>query len=189
MPGRRRDPDVHRAILAAAEELLNELGYHRVTMDRIAERAGVGKMTLYRWWPNKAAVVTEAVRSKLSPTGTPDAGDVTQDANEQLNALLAVLTAHGGPSVVANAMSTRGEAGRDDLRDILRPWFESIVTILDRAVTRGQLPADFPVEITANKWIGYALYRVVFLQEEVASEQVSMLVSSDIAGAAAGAGG
>lgn len=64
--GPRRDPEAHEAVLAAARELVAELGYKGVTMDRIASRAGVARMTVYRWWPNKAAVITEAVADRLA---------------------------------------------------------------------------------------------------------------------------
>jgi AcrR family transcriptional regulator len=176
--GPKRDPEAYRAALAAAEELLAEIGYHRVTMERIAERSGVAKMTLYRWWPNKAAVITDAVRDSLAPDGTADTGKAARDVEEQLGALMKVVTRYGDASVVASAMSSRGDAGRADLRDILHPWFESLVAILERAVTRGEIPADFPVAITARSWIGYVLYRSVFQLEKITTEELATLASS-----------
>ncbi|MBL7255631.1 TetR/AcrR family transcriptional regulator [Paractinoplanes lichenicola] len=172
MPGRKRDPRAQAAALAAAEELLNEVGYHRVTMERIAERSGVAKMTLYRWWPNKAAIVTDAVRGKLAPAELPDTGSLEGDLLAQLEALLGALTRYGDASVVAGAMSSRGEAGRADLRDILHPWFEGLVTILER---RGD--PSLPVTLIAQSWVGYVVYRVVFLQEEVTREDLSRLIA------------
>ena len=173
MAGRKRDPRAQQAALTAAEELLNEIGFHRVTMERIAERSGVAKMTLYRWWPNKAAVITDAVRDRLAPTATPDTGSVAGDAQAQLEALLGALTRFGDASVVAGAMSSRGEAGRTDLRDILHPWFDSLVTLLER----GGLPAGFPVTLTAQAWVGYVVYRVVFLQEEITPDDLRLLIT------------
>ncbi|MBM2615796.1 TetR/AcrR family transcriptional regulator [Actinoplanes sp. LDG1-06] len=172
MAGRKRDPRAQAAALAAAEELLTEVGYHSVTMEKIAERSGVAKMTLYRWWPNKAAIVTDAVRAKLAPTAVPDTGSLADDLHTQLEALLGTLTRYGDASVVAGAMSSRGEAGRADLRDILHPWLEGLVTILER-----HRSADFPAELTAQSWVGYVLYRVVFLQEEVSAHDLRTLVA------------
>lgn len=168
--GPKRDPEAHRAILVAAEQLLNEIGYHRVTMERIAERSGVGKMTLYRWWPNKAAVVTDAVRDSLSPSRTPMTGDVAADAIEQLRGLVGALTRYGDASVVAAAMSSRGEAGRADLRDILQPWLAGLVAILEQ-------DGD-GVEMTAQAWLGYVVYRIVFLQEEITGDDLIRLVAA-----------
>ncbi|MFF0375846.1 TetR/AcrR family transcriptional regulator [Actinoplanes missouriensis] len=178
--GRKRDPQAHAAVLTAAEELLNEIGYHRVTMERIAERSGVAKMTLYRWWPNKAAVVTDAVRSRLAPLSTPDLGTVMADAHTQLEAMLGTLTKYGDASVVAGAMSSRGEAGVADLRDILHPWFEGLAEILERGIRREQLPPGFPVTVTAHAWMGYLVYRVVFLQEQISGSDLRVLIGQTV---------
>ncbi|MEV0068600.1 TetR/AcrR family transcriptional regulator [Amycolatopsis sp. NPDC050768] len=56
----RRNPQTHRAILDAAWDLTAAGGWAAVSVDAIAARAGVGKRTVYRWWPSKAAVVLEA---------------------------------------------------------------------------------------------------------------------------------
>ena len=58
--GRRRSERSHEAILAATQRLLLERGYRELTIEGIAARAGVGKQTIYRWWPSKAALVLEA---------------------------------------------------------------------------------------------------------------------------------
>ncbi|MFI5932138.1 TetR/AcrR family transcriptional regulator [Actinoplanes sp. NPDC051494] len=179
-PGRKRDPQARQSALTAAEDLVNELGFHKVTMERIAERSGVAKMTLYRWWPNKAAIITDALRDGLAPAGIADTGTVAGDANTQLAALTELLTRHGGPSVVAAAMSSQGEAGRAELRDLLQPWSASLVTIIDRAVTRGELPTGFPVTLTVQAWMGYVVYRIVFLQEEIPAADLAVLVTQAV---------
>lgn len=59
-PGRPRNPATQEAILAASLRLTGRVGYARLTMEGIAAEAGVGKQTVYRWWPSRAAVVLEA---------------------------------------------------------------------------------------------------------------------------------
>ena len=56
----RRSERSRRAILDAARELVSEVGYAKVSIEAIAARAGVGKQTIYRWWPSKGAVVFDA---------------------------------------------------------------------------------------------------------------------------------
>ncbi|MEV8422502.1 TetR/AcrR family transcriptional regulator [Streptomyces niveus] len=56
----RRSEKSRRAIYAAALSLVGENGYAKTTIEGIAARAGVGKQTIYRWWPSKAAVLLEA---------------------------------------------------------------------------------------------------------------------------------
>ncbi|GAB3885912.1 hypothetical protein GCM10027612_22110 [Microbispora bryophytorum subsp. camponoti] len=57
---RRRSETSRRAILTAAFELVGEVGYAKLSIEGIAARAGVGKQTIYRWWPSKGAVLFDA---------------------------------------------------------------------------------------------------------------------------------
>src|SRR5438105_136807 len=68
--GRPRDPGTRKRILSAASHLLDEGGLTAVTMEAIAARAGVGKPTLYREWPNAHAVAMSAFleRARAAPT-------------------------------------------------------------------------------------------------------------------------
>jgi AcrR family transcriptional regulator len=62
----------HDDILAAARAVVDEHGYEAATMEAIAVAAGVGKPTLYRWWPNRAALVHEALVAQVLPTEVTD---------------------------------------------------------------------------------------------------------------------
>src|SRR6266436_5301783 len=64
--GRPRDQEARNAILRASLSLVKKFGYRSLTIDKIAQRAGTGKTTIYRWWPSKAAVVAEAFLSYIS---------------------------------------------------------------------------------------------------------------------------
>jgi AcrR family transcriptional regulator len=65
--GRPRSPKIHHAVLAAAAKLVLADGFGTLTMDAIAAEAGVGRMTLYRRWPNKAAIVMDAFVARVDP--------------------------------------------------------------------------------------------------------------------------
>jgi len=74
-PGRPRDEAVRRRILSAARDLLEEVGFAQVTCEAIADCSGTSKTTIYRWWPNKAAVLLDAFVEAVSPelpAGYPD---------------------------------------------------------------------------------------------------------------------
>ncbi|WP_149182056.1 TetR/AcrR family transcriptional regulator [Streptomyces sp. TRM49041] len=85
----RRSERSRRAIFDAALALVGEAGYARTTVEGIAARAGVGKQTIYRWWPSKAAVLLDAYldlaeqgRKALggdAAPGIPDTGDLAAD--------------------------------------------------------------------------------------------------------------
>ena len=65
--GRPRNPRVQQAILKAAADLVLESGFKSLSIDAIAGRAGVGRMTIYRRWPNKAAIVMDAFVARVDP--------------------------------------------------------------------------------------------------------------------------
>lgn len=65
--GRPRSEAGKRAILQAAVDLLEQREFPRITAEAIAGRAGVSKATLYRWWPNKAAVIMDAFLQITAP--------------------------------------------------------------------------------------------------------------------------
>ena len=65
--GRPRSPRIQSAILKAAVDLVLESGFKALSMDAIAGRAGVGRMTIYRRWPNKAAIIMDAFVGRVDP--------------------------------------------------------------------------------------------------------------------------
>src|SRR2546423_1037122 len=87
--GRPRDPGVDVAIRTATVDLLGEIGYARLTMDEVAVRAGVAKASLYLRWPNKVALVADALqqRARTVPE-VPDTGTLPADMRVFLTALL-----------------------------------------------------------------------------------------------------
>jgi AcrR family transcriptional regulator len=83
--GRPRSEEARRAVLDAAKRLTIRDGYHAVTIKGIAEEAGVGRQTIYRWWTTKAAIVLEAIRGFAEHAARPP---LTGDAERDLRALL-----------------------------------------------------------------------------------------------------
>lgn len=95
---RRRGPALDEAIFQAVLDELAEVGYARLTMEGVAQRARAGKASLYRRWPTRIELVMDAVYSRLpDPSAPPDTGSLRGD-------LLALLR--------ANAEALAGPAGR-----------------------------------------------------------------------------
>ncbi|MFD4243153.1 TetR/AcrR family transcriptional regulator [Streptomyces sp. NPDC058525] len=105
---RRRGKALDDAILHATLDELTEVGYANLTMERVAERAGTGKASLYRRWPSRIELAYDAVRHALPDlTSPPDTGSLRGD-------LLALMRA------MAHAMDgPTGEAIRGLLSDAL----------------------------------------------------------------------
>ncbi len=91
----RRSERSRQAILTAALDLVEEAGYARTSIEGIAARAGVGKQTIYRWWPSKGAVLLDALLvpsegdEGLEPL--PDTGDLAADLKLVLRATVEEL--------------------------------------------------------------------------------------------------
>ncbi|MBD3143989.1 TetR/AcrR family transcriptional regulator [Microbispora bryophytorum] len=92
---RRRSETSRRAILTAAFELVGEVGYAKLSIEGIAARAGVGKQTIYRWWPSKGAVLFDAFlmlsEGEDDSAALPDTGDLEADLKAVLRATVAEL--------------------------------------------------------------------------------------------------
>ncbi len=63
LPGRPRSEKARQAILRSTLKLLGENGFSDLTIEEVAGRAAVGKATVYRWWPNKGALIADAFAS------------------------------------------------------------------------------------------------------------------------------
>src|SRR3954451_4883221 len=86
-PGRPRSETARAAILQAAAAELQERGFAATTVDAIAARAGVGKQTVYRWWPSKPDVVLEAILELAAErVAVPDEGSLHADLLSFLSA-------------------------------------------------------------------------------------------------------
>ncbi|MCY1077830.1 TetR/AcrR family transcriptional regulator [Archangium lansingense] len=164
--GRPRSDQARRAILEATRELLAAHGYERLSVERIASEAGVGKQTVYRWWPSKSAVVAECLlEGYLLPeqTAVPDTGDVRAD----VRALLVGLTDYLGEPKNASLMRALVAAASDsqEVSDRLykrftAPYHAAVTERLRTAIRSGQLRAADPVPV-ADALIGFVVYRLL----------------------------
>ncbi|MEU1734295.1 TetR/AcrR family transcriptional regulator [Streptosporangium sp. NPDC020145] len=92
----RRSDASRRAILTAAFDLVGEVGYAKLSIEGIAARAGVGKQTIYRWWPSKGAVLFDAFlalsEGEEGEAALPDTGDLEADLKTVMRATVAELS-------------------------------------------------------------------------------------------------
>jgi AcrR family transcriptional regulator len=91
--GRPRSEHARRAVLEAVDDMLVDVGYAAMTMKGIAERAGVGRQTVYRWWSTKAEILLEAcVADAREEIAVDPHADPAADLLAYLSALSAFLT-------------------------------------------------------------------------------------------------
>jgi AcrR family transcriptional regulator len=158
----RKTPDTSRrnersrlAILAATRELIVEKGYAKLSMEAIAARAGVGKQTIYRWWPSKGAVVFDSLLalSENADSGEitlPDTGDIEADLKTVLRATAAEFADPGFEAPI-RALNTEiindpelAAAYREKME---RPMNEAKKARLRKAQRDGQIDADTDLDL------------------------------------------
>ncbi|MEW1863181.1 TetR/AcrR family transcriptional regulator [Streptomyces sp. NPDC088194] len=161
-PGRPRSEAARQAILGAAIDELKERGYAALTVEGIAARAGVGKQTIYRWWPSKADVVLTALLDLSETTiAVPDEGSLAED----LRGFLAeTFRQRGQRPVLAGLMAQAlldpvfATAFRERFlfrrRAVLRE-------ILERAAARGEIASDLSLELLIDVVYGVLWYRLL----------------------------
>ncbi|MGA8247665.1 MAG: TetR/AcrR family transcriptional regulator [Nocardioides sp.] len=165
----RVEGDREQEILDAALEVLGEVGYDRLTMDAVAQRAKASKATLYRRWTSKATLVVESLaRMKTTPEALPDTGDLRTDMIEAFCGL-GGLTDHDTTSTfgaVVTAVSTDPEFAAEFRKQVVGPKSEVSRTIFERARDRGQLRSDIDLDIVVPALSGIVLHRVFVLGEQ-----------------------
>jgi AcrR family transcriptional regulator len=165
-PARRRSDRAHQAILQATVAVLGEVGYRALTIEAIAARAGVGKKTIYRWWPSKAAVALEALTAYAN-VEVPflDTGSLKGDLLVYLERSFHILQGTSEELVRGLAAEAQVDpAFRQELQRVfVVPRRESLVAVLQRGVQRGELPAESNLDVLADmiygaKWYRFLLY-------------------------------
>ncbi|MER5639632.1 TetR/AcrR family transcriptional regulator [Kitasatospora sp. NPDC002227] len=162
--GRIRSEDARAAVLTAAVELVEELGYPAVTVEKVAARAEVAKSTIYRWWKSKAPLVMDAYRTVVEQRmPAPDTGSAAGDLTAFATALYGV-SAH--PLRARTLRGLMAEAQLDpDFAELFRAWVESrravVLDLLARGVARGELPPGADLEAATDRFFGLFWYRLL----------------------------
>jgi AcrR family transcriptional regulator len=142
---------VDEAILTAAMDLLAESGYARLTMEQVAARARVGKASLYLRWPNKVALVAEAIqhRSAVVPD-VPNTGSLREDMHAFLRTLLrSKSAAQRAVAAVTGEIASNPELAKAWRQGVAGTLLARTRTIVERAVARGELPTASDVDLLA----------------------------------------
>src|SRR5579859_261658 len=161
-PGRPRSEQARRAILQSTIRLLQETGFPELYIEAIAAHANVSKATVYRWWPNKAALVADAFFSVTdAKLRFPDTGSVRTDLNLQMKQLVRILRGKEGRTVAALIGGGQSDAELIDAfrTRFLRPRRQEAYETLRRGIQRGELPANLNMDLLLDTLYGAIYFR------------------------------
>ena len=184
--GRPRSEQADRAILQAAAEVLAERGLAGMSIEEVASRAGVGKTTIYRRWTSRGTLALDAFLAEFQgQQPLPDTGSLHDDLLAALRAWIRSVTeTSAGPilaSLIAEAQRDPG-LGASWRERVVEPLRDQHKIMLDRAVARGEIPAETDYEVVLDLMFGAAYHRLLHGHQPLTDRFARQVVDYVVAG-------
>jgi len=152
----------HQAILQATITLLAETGYEAMSIEAVAARAGVGKTTIYRRWPSKVELVTEAIQNLHSELPFIDTGNIRDDFITFLKSTFQrPAIVEGLLLKMLSEIRTNPEIYYTFHASIIAPRLQQLTEFVQRAQARGEIRPDLDPLFVIDLIAGPALYRLL----------------------------
>jgi AcrR family transcriptional regulator len=177
-PGRPRSEEARQAILRSTLQFLEKRGFSELSIEAVAADAGVGKATVYRWWPNKAALVADAFANSVVPQlHFPDSGSLLGDMSGQMQQVVHIFRSRRGRIVAALLGGGQGDSGLlQAFRErFLRPRRKEAYATLQRAIARGELPQSVDQDLLLDTLYGPIYMRFLIRHDSLSQEFVQQL--------------
>jgi AcrR family transcriptional regulator len=185
--GRPRSEASRGAIIAAATDLLRTIGLGRMTIEAVAAASGVGKATIYRWWPSKGTLALDAYLEDMrTKVVAPDTGDGWEDFRRHTRAVIDFYAGEEG-RIFAQLMA---EAQSDPLlAQAFRERFLSqrratVTTIWQRGVARGEFRDDVDADVAMDMIFAPVIYRLLAGHAPLSKALAESLVDAALGGLA-----
>jgi AcrR family transcriptional regulator len=181
---RTLDPRVERSrhvILEAALEELGEVGYGSFTIESVATRAGVGKSTIYRHWPDKLALIADAFQTFHRQRGPDIVSGSPRERVERVVRHVAEVVVGSTFSACIPALIDAAERDRDLRKFHHRFQREArlpLISLIAEGVAAGDFPAHGDAELAALALLGAIFYRRLMSSEPMDPERARALVDT-----------
>jgi AcrR family transcriptional regulator len=162
--GRQRSVEAESAILQAAVELLSKKPLNEVTAEAIAQKAGVSKATIYKWWPNKNLVALDAFGARLqADVAIPNTGSAKRDFTRQLQDTIIFYKSPMGRMLRQFLAEGQSDPAFLELfrERFLKSRRDSILAIWRRGVERGEIRREVEGELVLDLIFGPMVYRLM----------------------------
>jgi AcrR family transcriptional regulator len=171
--------------LEATADLLEENGLAGLSIEAIAARAGVSKVTIYKWWPSRGSVAIDAFFHRHRQTMVfPDTGDVREDLTAQMLTLVRAFRGRPGEimaELIGQAQSDPALA--ETLRtNWLQPRRDASRAVIQRGIERGELRADVSVPVVTDELYGPVYFRLIVRHEPLSDDFCFELVRNTLDG-------
>jgi len=185
-PGRPRSEQARLSILRSTLELLAKKGFSNLTIEAVAAHAGVAKATVYRWWPDKAALIADAFASSTTPKlHFPDTGSLRTDMSRQMRQVVKIFRSRRGR--IVSAMLGAGQSDRSLIaafrERFLMPRRREAYATLRRAIRRGELRKNVDMDLLLDSLYGPIYMRFLIQHDNLTPEFVEGLCELALGGA------
>lgn len=186
LPGRPRSEQARLAILRSTLKALAENGFSDLTIEGVAHRASVGKATVYRWWPDKGALIADAfAASTVRKLHFPDTGSVDTDMSQQMRQLVKIFSSRRGR--IVSAILAAGQSDRDLIaafRDrFMMPRRLEAYATLRRGILRGELRKNLDLDLLLDSLYGPIYMRFLIRHDRLTPKFVDGLCALVLGGA------
>ncbi|UIJ76485.1 TetR/AcrR family transcriptional regulator [Acinetobacter sp. SH20PTE14] len=165
-----------QCILQAVTDALAESDYRSMTIEDIAARAGVGKSTIYRWWKHKSDLVFDAFKAHTASVFELDLSQSLEfNLNQQLLKLSRALNQHVGRALLV-VLAEHREAAGEFFKQYLLPRREATRELIQLAIRRGEIRADYPFELMLDMLYGPIHYQIIFFNTQPDEDYIKRLV-------------
>jgi AcrR family transcriptional regulator len=164
--GRPRSEKARMAILDAAAGLLLTNGLDAVSMDAVAERAGVSKATIYRWWRTKETLALDALFHEwdVVRSTTRSTGSLRSDLLSLLRPWVRLVGSRPYGRVITALITeahTDPEFAVEYRARLIEPRREQARSIFRRAIERGEIPASAKIDVALDLLYGSLYHRLL----------------------------
>jgi AcrR family transcriptional regulator len=182
--GRRRNEAAREAVIDAAIRLLAEVGYEGFAIERLAKEAGVGKQTVYRWWPSKAAVIAEAVGERAELTiPVPDTGSLLGDLTAFFTATFKQSEDGRTLPLLQQMMvvALQDPQAAESFGAFLARRRADLRSLLERGVARGEMAETADLDFLTDLAYGLLWYRGLVGHRPLDADAARKLATSVVA--------
>ena len=164
------------SILQAVSDALAEGEYHQLTIEDVAARAGVGKSTIYRWWKHKSELVLDAFKQRTAGVFELDASQSLRSNLVQQLILLVQALNHPVGRALLVVMANHRELAADFFQQYLLPRRKQTHQLIQQAIKRGELRADYPFDLMLDTLYGPIHYQIIFFNRMPDDQYIQNLV-------------